>query len=245
MQERDTTVDYHTKATNLVKLAETIAAGSMVKGRVKENLQTLNEMKGSIAQQKEQAKIAADLRIVTDALQRFRNRYSYSQHDPQKLPQRFRKYKTISDADNLARTCKPCLDRMKNILGSHNDLYLQISSAVVNNCIGACVEVINASQTSMDIISGTLTLQVSSALALMSYLSSFDMNSSERKHYNNNKSSLDNLYTQVTAISGRVSDSKSSYKSSSSDSNTNWGCWIAAIVGFIVFISIIELSNFK
>ncbi|MDR0368092.1 MAG: hypothetical protein LBH82_03000 [Bacteroidales bacterium] len=46
MQEQDNnSVDYHTNTTNLVKLAQNIAVGSVVKGRVKDNLQTLNEMK--------------------------------------------------------------------------------------------------------------------------------------------------------------------------------------------------------
>jgi hypothetical protein len=45
MQNKDSSVDYQTKATDLVKLAQSVAVGSMVKGRCKENLQTLEEMK--------------------------------------------------------------------------------------------------------------------------------------------------------------------------------------------------------
>jgi hypothetical protein len=234
MQEQDSSTDYHTNATNLVKLAQNIAVGSVVRGRVEDNLQTLNDMKKSFAQRKEQAKVAEEVKTVKEQLTRFINTYS----------------KTISDADNLARTCKPCLDRMKNILGSYNDLYIQISSAIVNNCIGTMVKVINASQQNqLNILSGMLEFEISAARTLMTYLSSFDMNSSERQHYNNNKSSLDNLYTQITAIHGRLSGRSSNYgrsshgsSSNSSGSDTNWVYWFIGCIISVIIIYIIANS---
>jgi hypothetical protein len=45
MQEHDSDTDYHACATKLVKLAQSVAVGSIVKGRAKENLDTMEQMK--------------------------------------------------------------------------------------------------------------------------------------------------------------------------------------------------------
>ncbi|MDR2963128.1 MAG: hypothetical protein LBU90_05810 [Bacteroidales bacterium] len=44
-QDTDATTDYHHRAMQLAKQAESIAEGSVVKGRIQENLKTLEEMK--------------------------------------------------------------------------------------------------------------------------------------------------------------------------------------------------------
>ncbi|MDR2824410.1 MAG: hypothetical protein LBB41_04335, partial [Prevotellaceae bacterium] len=62
MQEQDSDIDYHARATKLVKLAQSIAVGNSVKGRAKDNLDTLEQMKN-----KEINNAISTLQMIKDA----------------------------------------------------------------------------------------------------------------------------------------------------------------------------------
>ncbi len=155
---------------------------------------------------------------------------------------------TIENARDLVNNCKPHLVSIKNQLGSQNDTYLQISSAVANNALGMIVTVINNAQnisTSPYSYSSPLTnivnlkSKVDSAINVMNLIGGLDMTSAERSHFNTNKSSLNNIKSQVdSAISSIPNHShsvgSSTSSSSSSRDNTSWGCIVWIIIALAV-----------
>src|SRR5690606_2578732 len=102
--------------------AKSIAVGSQTKDRVKENIEGIEEWA-------ETAPIKSELEFVMKKLIDFRN-----------------KMDSISAAKDLVTSCKPKLQAMKNILGSNNEEYLNMSTAVANNAVGMLVNVINEEQ---------------------------------------------------------------------------------------------------
>ena len=128
----------------------------------------------------------------------------------------------------MVNNCKPHLASIKNQLGSQNDTYLQISSAVANNALGMIVTVINNAQnisTSPYSHSSLVNLKskVDSAINVMNLIGGLDMTSAERSHYNTNKSSLNDIKVHVdSAIGGAPPTSPP------------WGCIIWIIVALAV-----------
>ncbi|MCR5549854.1 MAG: hypothetical protein K6F40_02800 [Bacteroidales bacterium] len=212
------------KAMLLQKYACEIAVGKMCKDRCNQNLAILEK-------KKEEEAVGADVLFIANQLKVFQT----ESH-------------TIENARNLVNNCKPHLASIKNQLGSQNDTYLQISSAVANNALGMIVTVINNAQntlTSPYSYSSPLTnivnlkSKVDSAINVMNLIGGLDMTSAERNHYNTNKSSLYNIKSQVdsetSSIPNRTISSASSTPSSpSGENNTNRGCVIWVIVALAV-----------
>ena len=160
-------------------------------------------------------------------------------------------YPSISRATSFVNSCKPHLAVIKSNLGSTNDEYLTISSAVANNALGMVISVVNSAQSSsnlaLNITSGSLATTIDSAISAMSIIGSLDMNSSERSHFNQNNGTLSSLKTQLSSLSSYRRSSYgggSTYRSSSSSSSddTNWGCIGAVIIGVILVIFTIIIS---
>lgn len=206
----------YARALQLQEYALTIAVGSLVKSRCQENVDILYEQKKNSELEDE---IGDDLRSVTNALESFQS-----------------KFKSIDNAISLVNECKPHLLNIKNKLGNTDDLYLKISSAVANNALGMCVSVVNSAQNNF---SGSLDLyglksKINSALSAMELIGSLDMVAQERSRFNSNKSTLRSIKIKVDSISIPTSSIPSS------DSDTNWGCIIAIIIGIVsLFIAVI------
>ena len=201
----------------LQKYACKIAVGNMCKDRCNKNLRIL-EIK------KEEKAVEADVLFVANQLRAFQS-----------------KSDTIDNAKNLVVSCKPHLANIKNQLGSQNDTYLQISSAVANNALGMLVTVINNAQNTSSspysyssLLTNIVSLksEIDSAITVMNLIGGLDMTSSERSHYNTNKTSLNNIKTQVdselSSISSRTNSYGSSYGTRSSNSSSG-GCYIATM----------------
>ena len=212
------------KAMVLQKYACRIAVGKMCKDRCNQNLAILEK-------KKEQEAVGADVLFIANQLKVFQT----ESH-------------TIENARDLVNNCKPHLASIKNQLGSQNDTYLQISSAVANSALGMIVTVINNAQnisTSPYSYSSPLTnivnlkSKVDSAINVMNLIGGLDMTSAERCHFNTNKSSLNNIKSQVdSAISSIPNHShsvgSSTSSSSSSRDNTSWGCIVWIIIALAV-----------
>ncbi len=208
----------------LQKYACEIAVGKLCKDRCNKNLAILEK-------KKVEKSIEADVSFIANQLQAFQT-----------------KSDTIDNARNLVDDCKPHLVSIKNQLGSQNDTYLQISSAVANNALGMIVSVVNNAQnisSSPNSISSHITnivdleSKIDSAINVMNLIGDLDMTSAERSHYDTNKSSLNNIKSHVdSAISSipiLTNSSVSSTSSSSSNSDdSNWGCIIWIIVALVV-----------
>lgn len=201
-----------------------IAVGKLCKDRCNKNLAILEK-------KKVEKSIEADGAFIANQLQAFQT-----------------KSDTIDNARNLVNDCKPHLVSIKNQIGSQNDTYLQISSAVANNALGMIVTVINNAQnisSSPYSISSHITnivdlkSKIDSAINVMNLIGDLDMTSAERSHYDTNKSSLNNIKSHVdsaiSSIPNHTHSSVSSTSSSSSNSDdSNWGCIIWIIVALVV-----------
>lgn len=216
----DNDVDY---GLELQEYALSIAAGQMAKDRCQKNVDILRKKKSQAAFAKDIEAIVSELKSLQSA------------------------YPSISRATSFVNTCKPHLAVIKSNLGSTNDEYLTISSAVANNALGMVISVVNSAQSSsnlaVNIANGTLASTINSAISAMSVIGSLDMTSTERNHFNQNNSTLSSLKSQLSSLSsyGRSSyGGGSSYSSSSSSSSgdTNWGCIIMVIIGVIIAIII-------
>lgn len=213
------------RTMQLQEYALNIAVGSLIKSRCQENVDILNKQK---KQNEYIGKIKADVDYVAKVLVSFQTQS-----------------KTIENATAFVNECIPHLQNIKNVLGSTDDLYLQISTAVANNALGMCVHVINATQNDPTVARSVLMLRINSALSAMTLIGSLDMTSSERNRFNTNHSTLKVLSTQVSTLltpsygeNNKYPTSNPSRSSSTSSSNheINWGCIIYIIITIIILI---------
>ena len=206
------------KAMLLQKYACKIAVGQMCKDRCNQNVAILEK-------EKEKEAISSDLSIIAYELEVFQNKTS-----------------SIENANHLVNQCVPHLNNIKNNLGSTNDFYLQISSAVANNALGMIVTVINNAQkpssspySSLSPLANMIDLKtkIDSAINVMNKIGGLDMTLSERNRYNTNKSTLNNIKTQVDSVLSSISSRTSSYGSAnrgySSNTSSSGGCYIATM----------------
>lgn len=210
----------------LLKYAQSIAIGSQTKDRIKENINGIEEW----------AKIAPvkkEFEFILKKLVAFRNAND-----------------TIENARDLVSSCKPKLQSMKSILGSSNEEYLNLSTAIANNALGMLVTVINDEQNNPLVRIGhfdTLKTALRGALAVSKEIESLDMKSEQRSHFNTNYSTLKSIASQLgistyssssttrstTITSTRTTTSTSSSKSDS-DILSYWHFYIiglGAIIG--------------
>lgn len=209
------------KALEIQQYALSIAQGKLTKDRCKQNVDIL-------LKKKEQAAYEADLAAIANELQSFQSAYP-----------------SISRARTLVNNCKPHLSVLRDNLGSENDLYIKISSAIANNALGMVVDVVNKAQNqsviAANIASGSLATTIDSAISAMSLIGSLDMTSQERTRFNQNKATLQNLKSQLSSLSSRSSYTPSYSYSTPSSSNSsskgsfadNHGCLIGILIWLI------------
>jgi hypothetical protein len=121
-QAWEETKDPSTEGLELLKYAQKTAEGTQTKDRVKENIEGIEEWA-------ETAPINADMKYISRQLDTFQSLSS-----------------SIENASNLVSNCSPKLLNIRNILGSSNELSMNISSAVVGNALGMIIEVVNQAQ---------------------------------------------------------------------------------------------------
>lgn len=209
-------------ALEIQQYALNISVGKMVKDRCKQNVDILLKKKSQSAYEKDIAAIAIELKSFQSAIP------------------------AIVRARTLVNNCKPHLDVIKSILGSTDEFYLKISSAVANNALGMLISVVNDAQSTSsvayNIASGSLASVIDDAIRTMSLIGTLDMTSQERSHFNQNNLTLKNLKSSLNSISQSSSSSTNSSTISSSSGDTNWGCIIWIILGVIGLI-IAAVSN--
>ena len=188
----------------LQEYALSIAVGKMTKDRCQKNVEILREKKERRAYEKDLAAIAVELK-------------SFQATAP-----------SIARARTLVNNCKPHLAVIRQNLGSQDEFYLKISSAVANNALGMLIDVVNRAQNSaviaMNIANGTLATTLDSAVNAMAIIGQLDMTAQERSHFNTNNNTLSNL---KSTLDSAMRQTRSTYSSSSSSSS---GCYIATMV---------------
>jgi len=213
----------------LFKTARTIALGTQTKERITENIEGLQEWIDNADEREKQKLIGEDLALVASKLERFH-----------------RLSDTIENADDLVTSCKPKLQNMKNALGSYDDFYLKISSAVVNNAQGMLVTVINEAQQDHSVINEAqpdhpvqlgllddLKNKVRGAIRVSEKLGSLDMVSELKDQYNKNHRTLKSIGSQLGVSSYGSSTSSSS---SSSEGIPDWIKWVGGIILFFILM---------
>ncbi len=189
------------KAMTLQGYALSIAVGQIVKDRCKENVDVLKKIGPEYAIRKE-------MDAIGKLLKNFNNPSSiysgspifdrYSSASPFGIKKS--KYSEL-DILNLIRSARPELNKIKAKLGTNNDTYLKISSAIASAAINALVDIINKEQESISIYGTSAALmlrpKIESAVQTMSVIGTLDMTSQCRTYYNNNNNTLSSISRQL------------------------------------------------
>lgn len=192
-------------AIKITKYAKSIGATGHTKDRIIEAMTSIQEWVDDKPNRERQEVIAGDLAFVTNKLQRFQNLSN-----------------SIDNSRDLIISCKPKLINIKNELGSYDDFYLQISSAVAGNAMGMIIEVVNDAQSGLEYNPSKLILLpniVSSAVSVLNQMDSIDMNSDVRNRYNTNKRTINSINSQLQTIN----------RQRTSSSSSSSGCYIATM----------------
>ena len=159
----------------LQNYALSIAVGTLVKQRCKENIDTLKNVGAEYVVRNELSRLVGyvqDLRgdrgdnLITRCLG-----------------------KSITDIQEIITKCIPDLETIKRKMGTTNDLYIKVSSTVVSSAVNAIVETINKQQKFLMINGDTEKLSsiISSAISLMRTIGNMDMDSKSHDYYKSNK----------------------------------------------------------
>jgi hypothetical protein len=228
----DDNFDPGDQAVKLAKMAKGICPPGATLSRINENLETIQEWVDDAPERERHQVIESDLAFVTAKLTRFQNLED-----------------TVENAKDLINSCKPKLQNMRAELGSSDDFYLKISSAVVGNAQGMLVSAVNEAQENFKnsqslgtgqpqfhmvdgrmqmklpkyiSLSGLATI-ISEAYSATTSMESMDMYPNLRQQFLTNKNTIGSIKSQISAANRTVSSSSSSRSSGS-------GCYIATMV---------------
>ncbi|RIV31539.1 hypothetical protein D2V08_13925 [Flagellimonas lutimaris] len=202
------------KGLELLRYAQSIAVGDQTCDRLVENIEGIQEWSKT-------APIKDDLNFITERLKVFQNLAD-----------------TIANAKKLMLDCKPKLDRIKNILGPQDQLYLNVSGAVVNNALGMIIDIVNEAQSGLEYDRAKLMRLpniVSSAIVVVRGLGTLDMDGPTRRRYSDNKATILSIESQLRSINGQ-SNYRSPSPGTSSSSDDGCAPWVYIVGGIILLI---------
>jgi hypothetical protein len=182
---KDEDFDPSDESMNLFDLASSIAVGNIVSQRCEENTENLQEWIDEKPDRDRQKLIADELTFIGSKLERFQSLSD-----------------TISNAKDLIDSCKPKLIEIKKALGSNDEFYLNISSAVVQNAQNMLVQAVNeiieaSNRRSFGVSLSSDKASIQTALDITFKMGSFDMNATLKSHYKNNLDGIKNLAGQL------------------------------------------------
>jgi len=150
---------------------------------------------------------------------------------------------TTENATALVRNCKSSLQKIKNTLGPYDELYLNISSAVAGNALGMVIGVTNEAQSGLEYNQAKLLLLpnlISKAVAAMQTIGTLDMDRQTRQRFNQNKSIISGINTQLESVRRQIRTA------SSASSSSGGGCYIATMAyGDYDHPQVMELRKFR
>jgi hypothetical protein len=182
---KDDDFDPSDESMNLFELASSIAVGNIVSQRCEENTENLQEWIDEKPDRDRQKLIEDELTFIGSKLERFQSLSD-----------------TISNAKDLVDTCKPKLIKIKDALGSSDDFYLNISSAIVQNAQNMLVQAVNeiiesSNRRSFGVSLSSDKASIQTALDTTFKMGSFDMNATLKTHYKKNLDGIKNLAGQL------------------------------------------------
>ena len=244
------------KALPIQKYAGTIAVGSVTKDRCKENLDILQKIIASLPPKE----VAAEAKAINQELEKFC-----------KLPDKISHSITLLNAakphvqaikKKLGATNSFYLKISTQVVGNALHNVIEEVNAAMKALEKKRYSYLDESESEKILKLLLLKQTVEAAWNATKLMDGFDLEPEFRTRYNTNRSSLKSLCNQIGVSTSTYTpptrststrSSSSSYapsraygsgspsSSSSSSDDTNWGCIIAAIIGFIVFI--IAMAN--
>ena len=216
--EGNSGIDPGNNALKIAKRAKSLGPDGQVLVRIKENTEPIQQWVDEKPQRERQKLINADITFITNEIEHFQSLTN-----------------TIDNARNLINACKYKLINIKNILGSYDKFYLEISSIVVANSLGMIIEVINKEQRGIldsPFKFRTLLQKVTSAISVLNTMKNMDMDSTTRSRLNTNYSTIENIRSQLKNQLDAYDRQQKSYRTSSgyNDSGSSSGsCYIATM----------------
>lgn len=206
--------DPSNQAIKLLNYAKSIAISAQVKDRVVDNIEGIEEWK-------ETALIEDDLIFIGQRLESFQNLQS-----------------TTGNARALVNICKPKLQNIKNVIGGTDNLYINLSDAVVNNSLGMLIELVNNAQKDIQYNKAKLLALptiVSSTVPVMNSIGSLDMSAQMKKRYVENKKAINNLNRELQSLQAQLNRTTTSTPATTDD-DTNWFQIIGWGIGILFLI---------
>ena len=121
-------------ALKIAESASSIVAGDRVRNRIEETVSVYNEWLDDKPKRERLKKVQPYIDHITDRLENLPD---------QDFLTKSRTAGLTGTAQKLIDQCSHSLRAIKNILGRHDDLYLDISTSVASNAMGMCIECVN------------------------------------------------------------------------------------------------------
>ena len=163
----------------LQKYALSVAVGNLVKNRCKENVDTLEKVGPEYA-------VRNEIKFLMNIIKQLRGGEGHDKYSRIM----FKFGRSISDVQGLVEKSIPYINRMEEKLGSSNDLYIKVTSAVVSAAVNAIVEIINMKQELAIGNADGLKPVISAAISAMGIIGNINMDTITRQYYNSNNSTL-------------------------------------------------------
>lgn len=170
------------QAMFLQNYALSIAVGTLVKQRCKENIDTLTEVTPQYAVKNELSRLMKHIQELRDSNDN---------------PLFHLGGCSLLDIRKIIKDCIPDLLAIKGKMGANADLYIKVASAVVSAAVNSLVEVVNLEQTLAMGNAAKLRDTISYAVLLMDTIGSIDMDAKTRNYFNNNRSTLRNINSRL------------------------------------------------
>jgi hypothetical protein len=169
-------------ALGLNMKAKAIVLGSVVKERINESNPIVERYVSGRSEREKIKSIKPELEFITSRLGSF-----------EILPD------TVTNARDLIDKCKPRILKIKQVLGSRDEFYLNVSSSIVQNAQNMLVQVVNKVLDTPNFGSydSTIKSTLKTALDATFMLGTFDMNTALKSHYNKNLEGIKSLAKQL------------------------------------------------
>lgn len=226
---RDSNTDPSSYTMDLFQKAKSLALGSVVRQRIQENTESLQEWIDTKPEREKQQRIASDFERLKNLIDEFE-----------------RKADTVSNAKQLLNSARPYLTNVKATLGGNDEIYLGLSSRIASDAQGKCVSEINKLQEQFSRTYDNTTKlaaifllkeKVNEAWEVSNTISAMDLRADFRIRVNENKNSLSGLKSQLSQVNtggGRKTSSGSG------------GCYIATMAyGSYDHPQVLELRKFR
>lgn len=174
------TYDPGEAAMKLFLQAKSLAIGSIAKQRCQENTENLQEWIDEKPEREKHKLIKEDLDFISDKLKSFQDLSD-----------------SVKNASNFINACRPKILKIKKVLGIYDELYINISSAIVHNAQNMLVSSVNkVVENPKSIFGAELMMIIMEALPVTFELGRFDMDPNLKANYKKNLESIKSLAKQ-------------------------------------------------